>query len=56
VPVAEAHAIAARAQDPSIFVIGTASHTYNAIHPLIHTPFALTLATEVTARFLCAYL
>lgn len=55
VPAAEAAAIAARAQDPSIFVIGSASHTYNAIHPLIHTPFALTLATEISARFLSAY-
>ncbi|MEA2488674.1 MAG: uncharacterized protein QOH21_466 [Acidobacteriota bacterium] len=55
VPVAEARAIFERGQDPSIFVIDNASHTYNAIHPLIHTPFALTLATEVSARFLSAY-
>jgi uncharacterized protein len=55
VPVAEAHAIFARGQDPSIFIIANASHTYNAIHPLIHAPFALTLATEISARFLSAY-
>lgn len=55
VPVSEARAIVERARDGSITLIEQASHTYNAIHPLIHVPFALTLATEVSARFLNAY-
>jgi uncharacterized protein len=55
VPVAEAHAIAARARDASLCVIDKASHTYNAIHPLIHVPFALSMAAEVSAHFVSAY-
>lgn len=55
VPIAEAHAIVERARDGSMVTIDNASHTYNAIHPLIHVPFALTLATEVSARFINAY-
>lgn len=55
VPVAEARRIVERAQDGSITIIENASHTYNAIHPLIHVPFALTLAGEITARFVNAY-
>jgi pimeloyl-ACP methyl ester carboxylesterase len=55
VPVAEAMAIMKRARDGSIGLIANASHTYNAIHPLIHLPFALTLATELSARFIRAY-
>jgi pimeloyl-ACP methyl ester carboxylesterase len=55
VPVAEAHTIAARAQDASLAVIERASHTYNAIHPLIHVPFALTMAAELSAHFVNAY-
>jgi hypothetical protein len=39
----------------SRLIIGSASHTYNAIHPLIHVPRALVFAAQVTARFLHAY-
>jgi alpha-beta hydrolase superfamily lysophospholipase len=55
VPVEEAHAIAARARDGSLCVLAKASHTYNAIHPLVHVPFALSLAAEVSAHFVNAY-
>lgn len=55
VPLSEARAIVERTRDGSMTIIENASHTYNAIHPLIHVPFALTLATQVTARFLNAY-
>src|SRR5215212_5362785 len=55
VPVDQSREIAARAHDVSRLVIGNASHTYNAIHPLVHVPFELSVATEVVARFLSAY-
>ena len=55
VPLAEAHAIASAASDPSLCVIAKASHTYNAIHPLVHVPFELTMASEVSAHFVSAY-
>lgn len=55
VPVAEAGAIVSRAQDATVTIIERASHTYNAIHPLVHVPFALSLATEVSAHFVKAY-
>ena len=40
--------------DP-LCIIGKASHTYNAIHPLVHVPKELTMATEVTAHFVATY-
>jgi uncharacterized protein len=55
VPVAEAHEIASAARDASKLIIGTATHTYNAIHPLVHVPRELTQAAEVTAAFISAY-
>lgn len=55
VPVSEAREIAARAADPSLVIIGRASHTYNAIHPLVHVPFELVVAAEVSAHFINAY-
>jgi pimeloyl-ACP methyl ester carboxylesterase len=55
VPAAEGHQIAGEARDVSLAVIGAASHTYNAIHPLIHVPFELSLAAEITTRFIAAY-
>lgn len=55
VPVAESEEIASRAHDAARLVIGNAGHTYNAIHPLIHVPFELSVAAEVTARFIAAY-
>ncbi len=55
VPVAEAHQIAGRARDASLLILGSASHTYNAIHPLVHVPRELTFASKVTAHFVNAY-
>jgi hypothetical protein len=55
VPVSEGRAIAAAAPQPSLLVIERASHTFNAIHPLVHVPFELLLAAEVSAHFISAY-
>jgi pimeloyl-ACP methyl ester carboxylesterase len=55
VPVAEGQQIADQGRDASLVVIGAASHTYNAIHPLIHVPFELSLAAEIAVRFIGAY-
>jgi alpha-beta hydrolase superfamily lysophospholipase len=55
VPVTEGHDIARRAPDGSVMIIERASHTYNAIHPLVNVPFALSLAMHVTAHFVHAY-
>jgi len=55
VPVEEGRQIAAAAADSSLVVLRRASHTFNAIHPLIHVPFELIAATEVSAHFIGAY-
>ena len=55
VPVSESKEIAAAAPDVSRLIIRNASHTYNAIHPLVHIPFELMLAADVTSRFIRAY-
>jgi pimeloyl-ACP methyl ester carboxylesterase len=55
VPAAEAEEIARRARTSALLIIGKASHTYNAIHPLVDVPFALSLAGLVTAHFVRAY-
>jgi len=55
VPVSESAEIASYADDASHVVIANASHTYNAIHPLVHVPFDLTMAAAVTARFISVY-
>ncbi len=55
VPVAESFDIARQNVDTSHMVIANASHTYNAIHPLVHVPKELRLAATVTARFIAAY-
>ncbi|HEV7923639.1 MAG TPA: alpha/beta fold hydrolase [Thermoanaerobaculia bacterium] len=55
VPAGEGQQIAAQGRDVSLVVIGAASHTYNAIHPLIHVPFELSLAAEIAVRFIGAY-
>lgn len=55
VPTEESEALAARAREANLFLIGDASHTYNAIHPLVNVPVALSLAALVTAHFLSAY-
>jgi pimeloyl-ACP methyl ester carboxylesterase len=55
VPVAEAHEIAARATDVSLTVLSNASHTYNAIHPLVHVTKELSMAAILSAHFVAAY-
>jgi pimeloyl-ACP methyl ester carboxylesterase len=55
VPHDEGRRIAAAAPAASLVVIDRASHTFNAIHPLVHVPFALIAASEVTAHFINAY-
>jgi pimeloyl-ACP methyl ester carboxylesterase len=54
VPVDEGHLIASRAKGASIAVL-RASHTFNAIHPLVHVPFELITAAELSAHFVNAY-
>ena len=54
VPVEEAHAIAAAAPEASKLILSNAGHTYNAIHPLVHVPPALTYAAAVSASFMLA--
>ena len=51
----EGHLIAQCAREASIVVIDRASHTFNAIHPLVHVPFELLTAAELTAHFINAY-
>ena len=51
VPVAESDEIAAAAPEATHIVIGNATHTYNAIHPLVHVPRQLKLAAELTLHF-----
>ena len=55
VPAAEAETIASRSRDASKVIVGNAGHTYNAIHPLVHVPFALNLAGVITSRFIAAH-
>jgi len=55
VPVDEGRLIASCAPQSSLAVIERASHTFNAIHPLVHVPFELVAAAEVTAHFVGAY-
>lgn len=52
VPVAEAREIASRVTDTALLIVENASHTYNAIHPLITIPNELSIVTEVTTHFL----
>lgn len=47
--IAEAH------RDASLLLISGASHTYNAIHPLVNVSPELELAAHVTARFITTY-
>jgi uncharacterized protein len=54
VPVAESRSIASRARDASLMIIASATHTLNAIHPLVHVTSALSLAGEVSAHFVNA--
>lgn len=55
VPVEEGRLIAARAAEPSLVVLHRAGHTFNAIHPLVHVPFELLTAAELSAHFVNAY-
>jgi pimeloyl-ACP methyl ester carboxylesterase len=55
VPVAESAEIESYARSASRVVIAKASHTYNAIHPLINVPFELSMAAALTARFVSVY-
>lgn len=55
VPCAEAGEIARHARDGSLMIVANASHTYNAIHPLVNVPFALSMAAQVSAHFVHAY-
>ncbi|HEV7239470.1 MAG TPA: alpha/beta fold hydrolase [Thermoanaerobaculia bacterium] len=55
VPVDEGRLIAARASESSLVVLHRASHTFNAIHPLVHVPFELLTAAELSAHFVNAY-
>lgn len=55
VPVEESREIARVSRDFAHVVIGNASHTYNAIHPLVDVPRELALAAELSARFMSAF-
>ncbi|HYR30206.1 MAG TPA: alpha/beta fold hydrolase [Thermoanaerobaculia bacterium] len=50
----EGRLIAARKLDSSLVVIDRAGHTFNAIHPLVHVPFELIMAAELSAHFVIA--
>jgi uncharacterized protein len=54
VPVSEGRLLAAQTEHSSIVVVARAGHTFNAIHPLVHVPFELVLAAEVSAHFVIA--
>jgi len=51
----EGRLIAARAAESSLVILHRASHTFNAIHPLVHVPFELLTAAELSAHFVNAY-
>jgi pimeloyl-ACP methyl ester carboxylesterase len=51
----EGRTLAAKARDASLLIIEGATHTYNAIHPLVHVPRELSLAGRITASFVEAY-
>ncbi len=55
VPDSESRQIAAAADEAICLTISTASHTYNAIHPLVDVPRELQLAAAVTSKFVSAY-
>jgi pimeloyl-ACP methyl ester carboxylesterase len=55
VPLEESRAIFARATDSSLLIIEAASHTFNAIHPLVHVPRELEYAAAVSAHFVGVY-
>jgi uncharacterized protein len=55
VPIESGRLLAERADDASFLEIDRASHTFNAIHPLVHVPFELVLAAEASAHFAIAH-
>jgi pimeloyl-ACP methyl ester carboxylesterase len=55
VPLESGKLLAQRADDASLLVISSATHTFNAIHPLVHVPFELVLAAEASAHFAIAH-
>ena len=55
VPASSGAKIAEHARDVSHLVIANASHTFNAIHPLVNVPFALSLAAQATVHFVGVY-
>lgn len=55
VPLASGRLLASSADDSSLLVIGNATHTFNAIHPLVHVPFELVVAAEASAHFAVAH-
>lgn len=55
VNVAEGRLIASRAAESSLVILHRASHTFNAIHPLVHVPFELLTAAELSAHFVNAF-
>lgn len=52
VPVDEARIIASAAPDSSLMILHDASHTFGAIHPLVHLPDDLRIAARVTGSFI----
>lgn len=56
VPLEEGRQIARAGANASLLVLHRASHTLNAIHPLIHVPKELTMAAIVSAHFATAWL
>jgi len=54
VPVEEGRLIAEQAPQSAVVVIDRAGHTFNAIHPLVHVPFELVIAAEISAHFAIA--
>ena len=55
VPIEESLELADAGRDVTRVVIRNASHSYNAIHPLVHEPGELRMAAAITARFISAY-
>jgi uncharacterized protein len=55
VPVEEARVISRRAENASLVIVGGGSHTFGAIHPLVHVPRELDMAREVSCRFVTSH-
>lgn len=55
VPPEEGKLIASRARNASFVLMEGASHTFGAIHPLVHVPPALRIAAHGTGRFIRAH-